>query len=122
MSRDCLRTGDKATVHFRFIKNPEYLHVGTRMVFREGRTKAIGNITKLLTGVPPINLNKTKMKKMFRQTGLSSINQNQDETNNQENNDSNNINTGNKRTRHRGGAKYRNHFQSTESTSSTLVS
>uniref|UniRef100_UPI00358E8AB3 GTP-binding protein 1 isoform X1 n=1 Tax=Myxine glutinosa TaxID=7769 RepID=UPI00358E8AB3 len=47
MSRDCLRTGDKATVHFRFIKNPEYLHVDTRLVFREGRTKAVGTITKL---------------------------------------------------------------------------
>lgn len=47
MSRDCLRTGDKACVHFRFIKNPEYIRVGMRMVFREGRTKAVGNITKL---------------------------------------------------------------------------
>ena len=27
MNRDCLRTGDKALVHFRFIKTPEYLHV-----------------------------------------------------------------------------------------------
>ncbi|XP_054155486.1 GTP-binding protein 1-like [Oppia nitens] len=73
MSRQCLRTGDKATVHFRFIKNPEYLHVGTRMVFREGRTKAIGNISKLLTGVPPNVVNKTKTKKMFRQSERSSI-------------------------------------------------
>ncbi|XP_062840932.1 GTP-binding protein 1 isoform X1 [Trichomycterus rosablanca] len=48
MNRDCLRTGDKATVHFRFIKTPEYLHVDQRLVFREGRTKAVGTITKLL--------------------------------------------------------------------------
>uniref|UniRef100_T1JDP2 Tr-type G domain-containing protein n=1 Tax=Strigamia maritima TaxID=126957 RepID=T1JDP2_STRMM len=48
MSRECLRTGDKATVYFRFIKNPEYIRVGMRMVFREGRTKAIGTIYKLL--------------------------------------------------------------------------
>ncbi|CAG2106744.1 unnamed protein product [Medioppia subpectinata] len=69
MSRQCLRTGDKAIVHFRFIKNPEYLHVGTRMVFREGRTKAVGHISKLLTGVPPnININKSKTKKMLRQS------------------------------------------------------
>uniref|UniRef100_A0A8C9R8M4 GTP-binding protein 1 n=1 Tax=Scleropages formosus TaxID=113540 RepID=A0A8C9R8M4_SCLFO len=48
MSKDCLRTGDKATVHFRFIKTPEYLHTEQRLVFREGRTKAVGTITKLL--------------------------------------------------------------------------
>lgn len=48
MNRDCLRTGDKAQVHFRFIKTPEYLHVDQRLVFREGRTKAVGTITKLL--------------------------------------------------------------------------
>ncbi|XP_035695386.1 GTP-binding protein 1-like [Branchiostoma floridae] len=47
MSRDCLRTGDKAQVRFRFIKNPEYLHADCRMVFREGRTKAVGTVTKI---------------------------------------------------------------------------
>ncbi|KAH8272893.1 hypothetical protein KR018_008404 [Drosophila ironensis] len=44
MSRDCLRTGDKAHVKFRFIKQPEYIRAGQRLVFREGRTKAVGNI------------------------------------------------------------------------------
>ncbi|KAL2101393.1 hypothetical protein ACEWY4_003154 [Coilia grayii] len=48
MNKDCLRTGDKASVHFRFIKTPEYLHADQRLVFREGRTKAVGTITKLL--------------------------------------------------------------------------
>ncbi|XP_077397203.1 GTP-binding protein 1 isoform X2 [Festucalex cinctus] len=47
MNRDCLRTGDKASVHFRFIKTPEYLHCDQRLVFREGRTKAVGTITKI---------------------------------------------------------------------------
>ncbi|XP_041977828.1 GTP-binding protein 1 isoform X2 [Aricia agestis] len=46
MSRDCLRTGDKALVRFRFIKHPEYLRRGQRMVFREGRTKAVGNVLR----------------------------------------------------------------------------
>ncbi|KAI4879403.1 hypothetical protein NFI96_009534 [Prochilodus magdalenae] len=46
MNRECLRTGDKASVHFRFIKTPEYLHTDRRLVFREGRTKAVGTITK----------------------------------------------------------------------------
>nr|CAD7588649.1 unnamed protein product [Timema genevievae] len=31
MSQDCLRTGDKALVHFRFIKHPEYIKPGQRM-------------------------------------------------------------------------------------------
>ncbi|XP_064641825.1 GTP-binding protein 1-like [Lineus longissimus] len=47
MSTEHLRTGDKAVVRFRFIKNPEYLRSDMRMVFREGRTKAVGTITKL---------------------------------------------------------------------------
>ena len=42
MDREALRTGDKAKIRFRFIKHPEYLRVGTRLVFREGRTKAVG--------------------------------------------------------------------------------
>lgn len=41
MNKDCLRTGDKAKVKFRFIKHPEYIKSGQRMVFREGRTKAV---------------------------------------------------------------------------------
>ncbi|CAH1795450.1 unnamed protein product [Owenia fusiformis] len=41
-----LRTGDKANVRFRFIKNPEYLKPDQKLVFREGRTKAVGTITK----------------------------------------------------------------------------
>lgn len=48
MSQDCLRTGDKALVHFRFIKHPEYIKPGQRMVFREGRTKAVGNVLRLI--------------------------------------------------------------------------
>lgn len=48
MSRECLRTGDKAQVKFRFIKHPEYIKCGQRMVFREGRTKAVGNVLKPL--------------------------------------------------------------------------
>merc|ERR1719188_2075435 len=52
MSADCLRTGDKASVHFRFVKHPEFLKVGQRLVFREGRTKAVGNVTKVIPRPP----------------------------------------------------------------------
>lgn len=49
MSKDFLRTGDKALIHFRFIKYPEYMIPGQRMVFREGRTKAVGNVVRIIT-------------------------------------------------------------------------
>ncbi|XP_041363062.1 GTP-binding protein 1-like [Gigantopelta aegis] len=57
MTREHLRTGDKAIVRFRFIKNPEYLKPGMRMVFREGRTKAVGNTTKLFPHVSAVAQN-----------------------------------------------------------------
>ncbi|KAJ0004734.1 hypothetical protein NQD34_010948 [Periophthalmus magnuspinnatus] len=45
--KEALRTGEKAEVRFRFIKHPEYLKVGAKMLFREGVTKGIGHVTKL---------------------------------------------------------------------------
>lgn len=64
MNKDCLRTGDKANVKFRFIKHPEYIKSGQRMVFREGRTKAVGNILKPLPHVSATNFNRTKPSKI----------------------------------------------------------
>lgn len=52
MSLQHLRTGDKALVTFRFIKHPEYLRQGMKLVFREGRTKAIGTITQANLKLP----------------------------------------------------------------------
>lgn len=48
MDKEHIRTGDKTVASFRFIRNPEFIKVGQKLVFREGRTKAIGTITKLL--------------------------------------------------------------------------
>lgn len=45
--QDELRTGEKAVVRFKFIKHPEYLKVGAKLLFREGVTKGIGQVTKL---------------------------------------------------------------------------
>lgn len=53
MSVEHLRTGDRATVRFCFIKSPEYLRLGMKLVFREGRTKAIGSVSKLYPHVAP---------------------------------------------------------------------
>lgn len=46
----CLRTGDRAVVHFRFLYHPEYVTAGTPLLFREGRTKGIGTIIRPLFG------------------------------------------------------------------------
>ncbi|TWW59152.1 GTP-binding protein 2b [Takifugu flavidus] len=47
-----LRTGEHAVVRFRFIKHPEYLRLGAKLLFREGVTKGIGHITRLLPPLP----------------------------------------------------------------------
>ncbi|XP_073448623.1 GTP-binding protein 1 [Aquarana catesbeiana] len=73
MSRDCLRTGDKATVHFRFIKTPEYLHIDQRLVFREGRTKAVGTITKLLQSTNNLPMNSKPQQVKMQSTKKSPI-------------------------------------------------
>lgn len=39
MSIKQVRTGERATVKLAFILNPEYLKIGSKIVFREGRTK-----------------------------------------------------------------------------------
>lgn len=42
IDRALIRTGDRATVAFRFVQRPEYLAPGDRLLFREGRTKGLG--------------------------------------------------------------------------------
>ena len=42
-----LQTNDTASVLFRFLNHPEYLHVEMRLLLREGRTKAIGKVTQV---------------------------------------------------------------------------
>ena len=46
IDRDYIRTGDRATVAFRFVQRPEYLAVGDRLLFREGRTKGLGIVKR----------------------------------------------------------------------------
>ncbi|KAJ8906240.1 hypothetical protein NDN08_002734 [Rhodosorus marinus] len=48
METEVIRTGDRARVTFRFMYYPEYVKEGSRFIFREGRTKGIGKITKIL--------------------------------------------------------------------------
>jgi len=48
MDKQFIRTGDRAVVHFRFMQKPEYLKIGTRIIFREGRTKGVGKVTSIV--------------------------------------------------------------------------
>ena len=41
------RTGDRAKIRFRFLKQPEMLKLGTKILFREGRTRGTGKIIEL---------------------------------------------------------------------------
>lgn len=61
IDRDFIRTGDKAQVAFRFMQRPEFMSVGDRILFREGRTKGLG-IVKAVTYDPsqPLNPNSQK--------------------------------------------------------------
>ncbi|TDL22667.1 P-loop containing nucleoside triphosphate hydrolase protein [Rickenella mellea] len=43
-----LRTGDRATVEFEFISHPEFVKEGMKLLFREGKTKGLGVITRIL--------------------------------------------------------------------------
>ncbi|KAF2197638.1 hypothetical protein GQ43DRAFT_451557 [Delitschia confertaspora ATCC 74209] len=47
IDRQYIRTGDRALVAFRFVQRPEYLTVGDRILFREGRTKGLGIVKSL---------------------------------------------------------------------------
>lgn len=42
-----LYTGDEATVKLQFIKQPEYLTCGSRLLFRHGQFKSMGTIVKI---------------------------------------------------------------------------
>jgi GTPase len=48
MDREVVRMGERACVQFRFLYRPEWLQVGDRFCFREGRTKGIGQVTRLV--------------------------------------------------------------------------
>uniref|UniRef100_T1IIR6 Tr-type G domain-containing protein n=1 Tax=Strigamia maritima TaxID=126957 RepID=T1IIR6_STRMM len=48
MAKPCgLHTNEHATVMFKFMKHPEHLMIGTRILFREGSTKGVGEVTQI---------------------------------------------------------------------------
>jgi GTPase len=54
MDKTLLRTGDKAIIKFSFKYSPEYLKPGLSFLLREGRTKILGQVTRVF-GVDPKN-------------------------------------------------------------------
>ena len=48
MDKDVLRTGVRARVTFEFMYSPEFIQKETKVLFTEGKTKAIGTIRELL--------------------------------------------------------------------------
>ena len=42
-----MRMGDRRRVRFKFIRHPEWIHLGQRLLFREGKTKGVGKIVAL---------------------------------------------------------------------------
>jgi len=45
--KDVLRAGDRAKVVFQWLYRPEFVEEGFRVIFREGRTRGLGSITKI---------------------------------------------------------------------------
>ena len=82
MDKEYLRAGDVGKIKFRFLKKPEYMHVGDTILFREGRTRGKGKITKIF----PIELNNVKRDKKIN------TNKNQKPKLNGQNNINNNKN------------------------------
>jgi len=61
IDRNYIRTGDRATVAFRFVQRPEYLAKGDRILFREGRTKGLGIVKEVgYDPTKPLNPNAAK--------------------------------------------------------------
>lgn len=48
VAKEVLRTGDRSLVRFHFLYRPEFMKVGQRIIFREGRTKGVGMVTKVV--------------------------------------------------------------------------
>ena len=48
IDKNLLRTGDQSIVKFEFKTRPEFIQLNRQIMFREGKTKGIGVVTKLI--------------------------------------------------------------------------
>lgn len=58
MAADGIHTNEQSSVLFRFVSHPEYVRVGSRLLFKEGSTRGIGKITQIF---PHRHFTKEKM-------------------------------------------------------------
>ena len=75
MDKEFLRAGDKGIIRFRFMKKPEFMHVGDTILFREGRTRGKGKIIKIfpidikeLNKEKKVNTNKKQQPKIVNES------------------------------------------------------
>ncbi|KAK3721484.1 hypothetical protein LTR37_003040 [Vermiconidia calcicola] len=74
IDRAYIRTGDRATVAFRFVQRPEYLAVGDRILFREGRTKGLGIVKQVgYDPAKPLNPDVAKEREKLEATGKTAV-------------------------------------------------
>ena len=79
MDKEFLRAGDTGIIKFKFMKKPEFMHVGDIILFREGRTRGKGKITKIF----PIDLaSLNKDKKTTNKKQQPKVNEQNNERNN----------------------------------------
>lgn len=45
--QESIKTNEKARVLFRFLKQPEFVRPGSRLLFRQGTTKGMGEVLKV---------------------------------------------------------------------------
>ena len=82
--KELLRTGDRGLVRFRFINSPEYIHLGANILFREGRTRGLGQITRFIFDDSTTNKDD---KDTQRKNNQNNHNKNKDKTDNKESKD-----------------------------------
>ena len=49
-----IKTNEKARVTFKFKFKPEYIRVGARLLFRDGKSKGVGEVTQVSQFQPHI--------------------------------------------------------------------
>jgi GTPase len=80
IDKEFLRAGDTGKIRFKFLKKPEFMHVGDTILFREGRTRGKGKITQIFP-IDLSSLNKDKkvntVKKMQPKTNEQNPNNNE---------------------------------------------
>eukprot|EP00299_Pterocystis_sp_00344_P015006 c7477_g1_i1.p1 GENE.c7477_g1_i1~~c7477_g1_i1.p1 ORF type:complete len:491 (-),score=96.02 c7477_g1_i1:142-1497(-) len=56
MNTDVIRSGTRSQVRFRFMYRPEYMKADSMLIFREGKTKGIGKINRLVPSEEELGL------------------------------------------------------------------